>query len=175
MAQLDNEFMQTILDGEAWKNLSREIAWNEDLLEKCKDKVDWNEISKNYNTLWTTPMLDHFRNYLNWDELSNNIRSEALSPDAIETFEDRWNWHLLSGNQCLNLTDDLLQKYADRLDWQQVIDHRDLFTVNSFNSHAMEFYNRYKDRIPTTGLQDSCLWSAMCEERKQELMMTILK
>lgn len=175
MANLDNEFMQTILDAEAWKNLSGSISWTETLLEKCKDKVDWAEISHNTGILWTIPMLDHFKKYINWDFLSQNINEESLSPDMVEAFKNQWNWHELSDNGDLVLTDDLLQKYIDLWDWEKIINRGTYRGDAPFKGRAVEFYNLYKERISATALQDSNLWDEMRYERKKELLNSILK
>ena len=44
---LSNEFMQKIMNEEAWKELSNDFNWSETLLEKYQDKVNWDEISRN--------------------------------------------------------------------------------------------------------------------------------
>ena len=36
---LSNDFMAKVLEDAAWKELSGDFAWNEQLLEKYKDKV----------------------------------------------------------------------------------------------------------------------------------------
>lgn len=55
--KLSDDFMQRIADEEVWKDLSSEVAWTEELLERYQDKVDWNEISENHHIMWTVPML----------------------------------------------------------------------------------------------------------------------
>lgn len=45
--KLTNEFMEKILNDSAWKELSENFQWTEQMLEKHKTKVDWKEISKN--------------------------------------------------------------------------------------------------------------------------------
>ena len=37
--KLNDDFMQRIVDEDAWKDLSGELSWSESLLEKYKDKV----------------------------------------------------------------------------------------------------------------------------------------
>ena len=47
--KLSNDFMQRIADEAAWKEISSDFQWSENLLEKYKDKVDWKEVSSNRN------------------------------------------------------------------------------------------------------------------------------
>ena len=54
--KLNDDFMQRIVDEDAWKELSGELNWSESLFEKYKDKVDWMTISQNSQILWTISM-----------------------------------------------------------------------------------------------------------------------
>ena len=175
MLQLDNELMQSILDANAWQNLSSELSWSEALLEKCKDNVDWGEVSQNTSILWTIPMLQHFQKYINWDKLSEYINKDSLTPEMIEAFKDCWNWHELSDNCELNLTDDLLEKYADLWDWERIIDRNPRYSSDPFEVCPMEFYNKYKDHISAALLQGSNLWTYMQKQRQRELLNELLK
>ena len=174
MLQLDNELMQSILEAKAWQNLSAELSWSEALLEKCKDKVDWNEVSQNTSILWSIPMLRQFQKYINWDKLSEYINKDSLTPETIEAFKDCWNWHELSDNYELILTDDLLEKYADLWDWERIIDRNSHYSSEPFEACPMEFYNKYKDRISATMLQESKLWNYMQKQRQRELLSEML-
>ena len=57
----NNNFMEKIMEDEAWKKLSSDFPWTEKMLEKFQNKVDWEEVSNNYNMLWTPSMLDKFK------------------------------------------------------------------------------------------------------------------
>ena len=61
---LSNDFMAKVLEDAAWKELSGDFAWNEQLLEKYRDKVVWKTISGNSSILWTVSMLPKFRSIL---------------------------------------------------------------------------------------------------------------
>jgi len=168
---LSNEFMQKIMTEEAWKELSSRFNWSETMLEKCQDKVDWNEISGNAYIRWTVPMIQKFKKRINWDKLSENIDEDAITENIIETFKDKWNWHKLSGNRGVNLTFELLDKYADLWDWEEIIGRYCCHQL--FEGQGIEFYERYKDRISVTKVQDSCLWNEMVNERKRQLIAEI--
>ena len=58
---LSNDFMAKVLEDAAWKELSGDFAWNEQLLEKYRDKVVWKTISGNSSILWTVSMLENSR------------------------------------------------------------------------------------------------------------------
>ena len=42
-----NEFLNSVLEVDAWKELSKKAAFTVEMLEKYADKLDWEEISRN--------------------------------------------------------------------------------------------------------------------------------
>ena len=166
---LSNDFMQNIALEEAWKKLSGEFSWSETLLEKCQDKVDWDEISENQNIIWTIPMLRKFQKRVNWEKLSAYIDNDLLSENMIEAFKNQWNWNKLSDNVCV--THELLAKFADRWDWAAVIDN--FGNQNFFNDSAIDFFDRYKDHIPVSKLQNTYLWRKIIDQQKSLLIEEI--
>ena len=163
---LSNEFMQNIATEEAWKELSGKFNWSEVLLEKYQDKVDWDEISENRNIRWTIPMIQKFQKRINWDKFSDYADEDTLTESVIETFKEKWNWHNLSNNGNVQLTDELLEKYADRWDWEQIINN---YCLNIYDKRGIEFYEKYKEYIPASKLQNTSLWSSIVEQRRQQL------
>ena len=89
----NDEFMRYILIEEAWKEVSNNFSWSETLLEKYKNRVDWDKISSNNNIRWTIPMIAKFSKYINWITFSESANEEVLTPEVIETFKDNWDWH----------------------------------------------------------------------------------
>ena len=167
---LSNEFMQKIMNEEAWKELSNDFNWSETLLEKNQDKVNWDEISGYRSIRWTIPMIQKFKNRINWETFSEYIGDESLTESILETFKDKWNWHKLSSNGEVSLSYDLLDKYADLWDWEEVIDR---YYNNFFEGRAIEFYERYKEHIPVVKVQNSRLWQEIVCQQKRQLIAEI--
>ena len=167
---LSNEFMQNIATEEAWKELSSEFNWSEPMLEKYQDKVDWDEIAENRKMRWTIPMIQKFQKKINWDKFSDYADEDILTEGIIEAFKDKWNWHNLSRNGNLPLTDNLLEKFADRWDWEQIID---CYYVNQYYNRAIELYEKFKDYIPVSKLQNTNLWKGIVEQRAKQLIEEI--
>ena len=164
----DSDFMSQIMDEAAWKELSGEFPWSEQLLEKYRDKVDWNEVSGNSTMLWTASMLEKFRNKLDWNTLSRSGHRSILTAELFERFKDRWDWSALSGNTDIEMTCELIDRFIDRWDWRELIDRYD---DNKLYDRA--FLERYKEYIPASALQNSRLWSAIVEQRKWQIAREI--
>lgn len=172
---IKNEFMQHIATEEAWKSLSREFAWTETLLEKHGEKVDWKEISDNRNITWTIPMLQKFSKKVDWSTLSDHSNESWFTEAHLETFKDKWDWSKISST--FSFTEELIDKYIDYLDWPEIIGSGCCFYSNFMSGDtfkAIGFYEKYKDYIPMSKLQESFLWREMVEQRSKQLEAEIL-
>ena len=168
---LSNEFMQKISTDEAWKELSGTYSWSESLLEKYQDRVDWHDVSENPFILWTIPMIQKFKNRIDWDKFSRRARTETLTEAFIDAFKDKWNWTELSENSAMELTHELLEKYADKWNWETIID---CWECNIFDEKGIDFYEKYKDYIPASKLQQSMLWKEIVKQQKIQLINEII-
>ena len=167
---LSNEFMQNIATEEAWKELSSNFNWSETTLEKYQDKVNWDEISSNSNIRWTIPMIQKFQKKINWDKFSDYADENILTESYLEAFKEKWNWHNLSNNGRVQMTDELLEKYADRWDWGEIIDS---YCNDVYSKRPIEFYEKFKDYIPASKLQNTYLWRSIVEQRAKQLEVEI--
>jgi hypothetical protein len=157
------------LNKEAWKKLSREFKWNEELLRKYRSEIDWKELSENTEMLWTASIIESFKDYIDWKTLSICANEKLLTAKIIEQFADRWDWHELSDNNSLKLSYALLDKFADKWDWKRIINRwlgEELYTP--------DFLERYKEYIPVEHFQGSCLWNELVEKRFDELVEEIM-
>ena len=157
------------LNKEAWKKLSREFKWNEELLRKYRSEIDWEELSSNTEMLWTASILENFTHQIDWKGLSIYAPSGLLTLKIIEQFADRWDWHELSDNSNLKLSYALLDKFADKWDWERIINRwrdEELYTP--------DFLERYKEFIPAEEFKSSNLWDALVEIRFDELVEEVI-
>ena len=157
------------LNKEAWKKLSREFKWNEELLRKYLSEIDWKELSENTEMLWTASILEIFQGYIDWKELSGNAPERLLTSKIIERFADQWDWHELSGNYNLKLSYALLDSFADKWDWSAIINN-----CNGDNFKPTVFFERYKEYISVEDFGRSILWDMLLEERTEKLRQRII-
>ena len=163
---LSNDFMQDISMKDAWKELSSDFGWSEALLEKYQDKVSWDEISGNSNIRWTIPMIQKFQKKINWERLSECADENTLTESFIEAFKDKWDWNKLSNNNNVLSSQALIDKYADRWNWEEIIDS---YFHNVYDYKPIEFYEKYKEYIPVSKLQNTYLWRCIVEQRAKQL------
>lgn len=167
--KLTNEFMEKILNDSAWKELSENFAWTEQMLEKHKNKVDWKEISNNSNIVWTPVMLEKFKKLIDWQELSSTGCETILTEDCLEQFKDYWDWSKLSYNNNIELDYQLIDRFIDQWDWSELINR-----WRNDKLYNIDFLERYADKIPSSQLQDSRLWRELVKERAKELKLEVI-
>lgn len=158
---LNDGFIAQMLEQEAWKEISESHALTLDQLELYKDKLDWEEVSGNCNIAWTVQILEKFKKRINWRELSSRADRYLLSVEMLEQFKEYWDWNELSRNSDLPLA--AIEKFADLLDWKELIDryHDDMYNE--------EFVKKYQQYIPAAHFKGSCLWRKLVEDKAARL------
>ena len=170
---INDEFLQ-IATEQAWKRLSANFGWTESLLEKYSDKVDWTEISGNRNIVWTIPMLQKFSDKIDWKVLSERFGEEWFTKAHLEAFKDKWDWTEISASHLL-MHPELIDRFIDYVDWSSLIGERTYipFSRNEYFD-AIGFYEKYKEHIPMSKLQESALWELIVEQTSDQIKTAIL-
>lgn len=159
----NNEFLNSVLETEAWKMISSNNHLSMDMLDKYADKLDWNEISENRDILWTLDGINKFANRLNWSNFSGCCPDHIINEVTLQKFANRWDWTAISDRDCFYNNWVLLEKFADKADWSEVITNWDIVK-------PLEFFARFQQHIPMHKLQDSRLWKSMAEERAKRIL-----
>ena len=163
---MDNLSFNEAVDVEVYLNISEYESLNKNDIEKWKDKLNWDLVSKNKNIIWSSDMIAEFADMINWNIFSRTISTNVLSTKLLEIYKDRWDWKELSWNNNLKLSFSLIDKYIDRWDWNGLIS---IFRYPDLM--GQEFYNRYKKFIPHENITKSWFYHRIVSERKKELML----
>ena len=171
-----DSFLQQFGDRLNWEKLSGfmnvgDLDFIFDLLEKHADRFDWREISRNHLIKWTKEALQKFADRLDWDEISDNCWN-FLDVLILQQFGDRWNLANLSRHMSKDNKDlyekflDLLEKYADRVDWHELIRHNNVIDTQNFE--------RFRPYIPISELLNvPYFWKPMIDERAEAIWIEI--
>ncbi len=159
----NNEFLNSVLEAEAWKEISDSESLSMDILDKYADKLDWEEISENRNIIWTLDGINKFANRLDWSNFSQYCADHIINEVTLQKFASRWDWKAISNRDCFYNDWTLLEKFADKADWSEVITNWNI-------EKPLEFFARFQQYIPMAKLQDSRLWNSMVEARAKRIM-----
>lgn len=158
-----NEFLDSILETEAWKEVSKRESLSMTMLENYSDKLDWKEVCGNPNVLWTIEGINKFVGKIDWEEFSRYCPDHIICESTLRKFSNRWDWKQLSGRDAFYNNWTLLEKFADKAYWSEVITKWDI-------EKPLEFFARFRQYIPMGKLQDSRLWNAMAEARARNII-----
>ena len=158
-----NDFLNSVLETEAWKEVSQSGSLSMTMIEKFADRLDWEEVSGNSNVIWTVEGINKFANKIHWDECSRSCPENFLSESTLQKFASKWDWKTLSNRDDIYNNWRLLEKFADKVNWGEII--------TSWNiEKPLEFFSRFQQYIPMSKFQDSRLWNAMVEARAKHLI-----
>lgn len=159
----NNEFLNSVLEAEAWKEISDNESLSMDMLDKYADKLDWEEISENRNIIWTLDGINKFAHRINWSDFSQYCADHIINEVTLQKFASHWDWKAISNRDCFYNDWTLLEKFADKADWSEVITNWNI-------EKPLEFFARFQQYIPMAKLQDSRLWNSMVEARAKRIM-----
>jgi hypothetical protein len=133
--------------------LSRQVPFSQDLLERYKDRWDWESLSNNESMPWSLELLECFKDRWVWEVLSNN-QSIPWSRELLRRFEDRWAWGDwdeptgLSNNDSLPWSPELLELFKDRWDWGRFRQPswQSGLSMSQTLPWSLELLERFKDR-----------------------------
>ena len=86
-----NDFLNSVLEAEAWKEVSQSGSLSMTMIEKFADKLDWEEVSGNSNVIWTVEGINKFANRIHWDEFSRSCSENLLSESTLQKFASKWD------------------------------------------------------------------------------------
>lgn len=158
-----NEFLNSVLETEAWKKVSEKESFSMDMLEKLSDNLDWEEISENQNILWTVEGINRFKHRLNWNKFSRYCPDHIISETMLQKFANLWDWKELSGRDCFINNWTILEKFTDKVDWHEIITSWQI-------EKPLDFFTKFQQYIPMSKLQDSHLWNEMVEVRAKHII-----
>ncbi len=106
--------------------LLRYYPLTDDLLTKSFGKssdgaIHWDELCKNEAMDWTKEFITKYKNKIPWDDLSANPKVFAdREQEIVELFKNDWRWNYLCGNRGIKFTKEMIDKYADKIDFVEL-------------------------------------------------------
>ena len=87
----NNEFLNSVLESEAWKEVSSRESFSMEMIEKFADKVNWGEIITNWNIEKPVEFFSRFQQYIPMSKLQDSslwramveTRSKKIMQEAI--------------------------------------------------------------------------------------------
>lgn len=114
------------------------IKWTYVILKKYPDRINWNKISADFELINTNPaILSDFADKIDWESISGNEEIN-FTEDLIDRFISFWNWEYLSGNGAIEWNEKLIAKYESRINHDRLVNGNDELWLNIKYSRSKE-------------------------------------
>ena len=91
---------------------------------------------------------------------------KTSSETTLQKFASKWDWKALSNRDDIYNNWRLLEKFADKVNWGEVITNWNI-------EKPVEFFSRFQQYIPMSKLQDSRLWEDIIRARAKCLIQEV--
>jgi WG containing repeat len=128
---------------------NQKAKWNEDLIEKHKDKINWKEFSQNTIIDWTPKLILKYADKLDFEALSDN-ESINWTYELIAEFKDKIDW-LRFCKMNKHWTEEIISKFNTYFCWDVLVDNKyfpwNLDLIKKFNSKMLDKNHLSKEMI----------------------------
>lgn len=127
-----------------WKNLSQntELPWSKDFFCKYINNWSLNDISGNRGIKWDEDFFNEFLNYKNaiWGWLSYCCL--PWSKELILKYKDKWDWRLLTINENIVWTDEMVNLFYDEIRWDVICENKSFKLDLDFFINNLKKYHK---------------------------------
>jgi hypothetical protein len=131
----DEQFLDKFKDKFSWRmfgsgfrNVSSNI-WSLSLMSRFADYLNWEVLCQNPTFPWTEGLIDYFSQKIDWKALSGHWQITS-NVHLINRYRDKWDWHYLSG--AAPFTESMISAYKSNIDWDALSYNENLFWTNEF-------------------------------------------
>ena len=128
----------------SWDYLYEHYEWDEESLGKYQYPVNWTNIARNKRIKWNARMIEKFKERIDWNTFSWEGPVEVYTAEHLEKFKEYWNWYLLSQRDDWDPSEELLDAFADYWDWDRL---HGAYKLSRFTFIDIEKYFAYLKRM----------------------------
>lgn len=165
-------------------SLNTKLDWFEGLIDKYIDSWDWKKLSSNTSLPWSLELIERYEDYWDWAVLLSNEKlpwNEKFITKYKTKFFEKHNNHILSSNNSLNWTPELITLFDKRISKESSILHNSKVCNGQFNTngekqrHNDKYYDIfwkyhikiiYPEDIVNDVDENEICWSCLCRQIK---------
>lgn len=122
------DFIEKFIDLWSWVCLSgnESLPWSDDLIIHFADKWNWSSDEDGYEPClynnnaikWTIPILYRYPERISGSMLSQDTELINGNPQILEDFKDILWWDYISGNEYMDWSEELMDRYLLHWNWE---------------------------------------------------------
>jgi hypothetical protein len=144
-----------------WKDLSSNLTkkWTSEIIRKYLSELDWTRLRANESMLCNDEIIINIPEVFNYigsirendNQILNQINKlnntfadkELIDINSIFNEAKEWKWHILSRNENINWTNELIYTYKDLIDWRLFSQNQSLILNFETLFCFKEYWNWY--------------------------------
>lgn len=164
--------------------LSRQYAFSSNQIISYKDVLNFNESYLTYNkkVIWDIPTIEVVKDKIDWKGFYH-INGLELDLTFFKTFEEYINFNAIYLNRNIDWSNELLDKYADKWDWNDLMYEAIVAHSRNINKYIEKYnwdkFSSNRHITFTEELIDTYLekwnWTKICKNPKLKLNKRLLE
>ena len=143
------------------------------------DYIHWDALSSNSRFIWSESFVNEYADKINW-KIFTECLSTLPTPSVILNafrkkilclYTKRLDFKILSENDSLDFTPDIIEKYKERWYWSALINNPAI----EWDQEMLRKYDKYISTVSPEELKVSFMWSNLIEyDAEIELLLVQL-
>lgn len=149
-----------------WNVMCQGTNLKDSHLETFSDVIDWNALSSNNRFCWSESVVNAYIDKINWRIFTECLATletpnivQTSSKNVLDLFAKKLDFGLLSANDSLDFTPEIIEKYKKRWNWAEIINNPAII----WHEAMFKKYDKYISKISPEELKVSYMWTSLVE------------
>ena len=148
-------------------------------LEIFSDVIDWNALSSNNKFCWSESVVNVYIDKINWKIFTEclvtvetpSLVQNAFRKKVLSLYEQKLDFGILSSNESLNFTPQIIEMYKKRWNWAEIINNPAI----EWDESMLKKYDKYISTLSHEDIKMSYMWASLIgNEAELELLLSQL-
>jgi hypothetical protein len=141
--------------------------------------IHWRALSSNNGFIWSESFINEHINDIDWAVFTeclstaetSSVMQNAFRAKVLELYADNLDFDILSENDQLNFTVELLECYKEKWNWGKLINN----SAIAWEEDLLRKFDNAISIIPYKALKESYMWTVLMEQRAEvEVVIAML-
>jgi len=148
-------------------------------LEEYAHFINWRALSSNNGFIWSESFINDHLSDIDWAVFTEclstaettSVMQNAFRAKVLELYDDYLDFDILSENDQLDFTVELLERYIEKWNWGKLINN----SAVDWHEDLLLKFNSYISVVPFKELKVSYMWNVLMEQQAEiEIVIAML-
>ncbi|MEI6556135.1 MAG: hypothetical protein WCL70_11130 [Paludibacter sp.] len=171
--------LKRYMDKLDWRIICQGTNLNNNHLIDYADFIHWDTLSSNSRFTWSDTFVNEYIDKINWKVFTEclatvktpSVVQNVFRNKVLDLYANKLDFGILSANDSLDFTPDIIEKYKKRWNWAELINNPAI----EWDEAMLKKYDKYISQITPEELKVSFLWTSLIENDAQiEMLLAYL-